>query len=63
MLEKRGYLSLTDDEEASIIAGTIPERVAKNWSDVSLAELQSVVDNQRTKKVSPNGSTRSDRSH
>lgn len=60
MLEKRGYLSLTAAEEDSILAGVIPNRIAEQWTDVSLAELQRVVDNQREEKGIPNGCTRSD---
>lgn len=47
MLEKHGDLRLTPDEERLILQGVIPERVKQNWSDVSLAELLRIVDNQR----------------
>lgn len=50
MLEKHGNLELTDDEVRLILAGVIPKRIAEQWGDLSLQELLSVVDNQKTRK-------------
>jgi hypothetical protein len=49
-VEKNANLELTDDERLLILSGIRPERIARNWSDVSLEELVEIVNKPRNTK-------------
>lgn len=48
-LEKHGTLELTEEEQLLILSGVIPERIKRNWDDLSLSELQQTVNRLRNK--------------
>lgn len=49
-VEKNANLELTDDERLLILSGIKPERIARNWSDLSLEELVEIVNKSRNTK-------------
>jgi hypothetical protein len=48
-MEKHGTLELTEEEQLLILSGVIPERIKRNWDDLSLSELQQTVNRLRNK--------------
>lgn len=48
-VEKHGTLELTEEEQLLILSGVIPERIKRNWDDLSLSELQQTVNRLRNK--------------
>lgn len=48
-MEKHGTLELTEEEELLILSGVIPDRIKRNWDDLSLSELQQTVNRLRNK--------------
>ena len=48
MLEKNGSFELTSEEESLILSGVTPERVKRNWGDLSPEECMQLASNKDT---------------
>lgn len=43
MHEKNGNLTLTDTEVNLILSGVIPDRIKRDWEDLTLSDLLEIV--------------------
>jgi hypothetical protein len=48
MLEKNGSFELTSEEESLILSGVVPERVKRNWGDLTPEECMQLATNKDT---------------